>query len=81
VSTTTETDFRAIADRVSALPWPALQAALDGQGFAQTPEVLTAQECRELNELYESGSFRSTITMARHRFGAGEYRYFDRVCG
>lgn len=77
MNTTTETASRAITDRVRALPWPALQAALDDRGFAQTPDVLTAQECRELNELYESGSFRSTITMARHRFGAGEYRYFD----
>jgi hypothetical protein len=77
VSTTTDIDLQTIADRVSALPWPSLQAALDAQGFAQTPDVLTAHECRELNELYESGRFRSTITMARHSFGAGEYKYFE----
>jgi hypothetical protein len=66
-----------IADRVAALPWPDLHDALDAHGFAQTPVVLAAGECRELDALYENGSFRSTITMARHRFGEGEYRYFD----
>ena len=66
-----------IAQRVRALPWPELQAELDSQGFAQTPAVLSASECRELGALYENGSFRSTVTMARHRFGEGEYKYFD----
>ena len=73
---TTLTTLTPIADLVAALPWPALQDALDEHGFAQTPAVLSAAECRELNALYEDGSFRSTITMARHRFGEGEYKYF-----
>src|SRR5436190_17224546 len=64
-----------IPQRVARLPWPELHEALDAQGFAQTPAVLTAGECRELRGLYENGSFRSTITMAHHRFGDGEYRY------
>src|SRR5215218_4778878 len=67
-----------IAERVAALPWPELQDALDAHGFAQTPAILSATECRELDALYETGSFRSTIAMARHRFGEGEYKYFDR---
>jgi hypothetical protein len=66
-----------IPQRVARLPWPQLHEALDAQGFAQTPAVLTTGECRELRGLYETGTFRSTITMARHRFGEGEYRYFD----
>jgi hypothetical protein len=66
-----------ISQRVTELPWSELHTALDAQGFAQTPAVLTAGECRELRRLYENGSFRSTVTMARHRFGEGEYRYFD----
>jgi len=41
--------------------------------------VLSPPECRTLTDLYgEDGRFRSTIDMARHRFGQGEYRYFDR---
>ena len=61
-----------IDERIAALPWPELHDALDAHGFVQTPAVLSAQECRELAGLYENGHFRSTIAMARHRFGEGE---------
>jgi hypothetical protein len=67
-----------IDKRIAALPWPELHEALDERGFVQTPAVLSASECRQLSALYETGTFRSTITMARHRFGEGEYKYFDR---
>ncbi|MGH9030796.1 MAG: 2OG-Fe(II) oxygenase [Acidimicrobiia bacterium] len=70
-------DAAALEERVAALPWPDLQVTLDAQGFAQTPNVLLPGECVELADLYETGRFRSTIAMARHRFGAGEYKYFD----
>lgn len=73
---TEPTPSGALEERVASLPWPELQNALDAQGFAQTPPVLSAQECSKLAGLYESGRFRSTVVMARHRFGQGEYKYF-----
>jgi uncharacterized protein len=39
--------------------------------------VLSEQECRSLAALFDGDGFRSTIDMARHRFGDGRYRYFD----
>jgi uncharacterized protein len=39
--------------------------------------VLTPAQCTELAELFDGGRFRSTIDMARHRFGDGRYRYFE----
>jgi uncharacterized protein len=66
-----------IPERVDALPWPDLTAELDRRGFAVTPPLLTAAECRELAALFDGGRFRSTIDMARHRFGDGRYRYFE----
>ena len=39
--------------------------------------MLSADECRELAALFDGDGFRSTIDMARHRFGDGRYRYFD----
>jgi hypothetical protein len=66
-----------IAARVAGLDWPALDGELDARGFAQTAPVLTPAECRKLSAVYASGSFRSTVTMARHGFGQGEYKYFD----
>jgi uncharacterized protein len=73
---TKHTSTGALEDRVASLPWPELQSALDAQGFVQTPTVLSARECSKLAGLYESGRFRSTVVMARHRFGQGEYKYF-----
>ena len=67
-----------LGTRVAGLDWSSLGETLDEQGFAQTPVVLSASECRALAELYDTGQFRSTVSMAQHRFGAGEYRYFDR---
>ena len=39
--------------------------------------VLEPAECTDLSDLFDGGRFRSTIDMARHRFGDGRYRYFD----
>ena len=66
-----------IAHRVDDLAWDELREQLDDRGFAVTPPVLTETECEELAGLFDGGRFRSTIDMARHRFGDGRYRYFD----
>jgi uncharacterized protein len=64
-------------ERVDALDWEALGAQLDERGFAITEPVLDEGECAELAGLFDDGRFRSTVDMARHRFGDGRYRYFD----
>jgi hypothetical protein len=64
-------------ERVDALDWDALSARLDAQGFAVTEPVLAPEECEDLAGLFDAGRFRSTVDMARHRFGDGRYRYFD----
>ncbi|HEY4094272.1 MAG TPA: 2OG-Fe(II) oxygenase, partial [Baekduia sp.] len=63
--------------RVDALDWDDLNAQLDARGFAITEPLLTEDECTMLADLFDGGRFRSTIDMARHRFGDGRYRYFD----
>ena len=68
---------RPLAGRVDALDWAGLDDQLDTRGFAITPPLLTERECAELADLFDGGRFRSTVDMARHRFGAGRYRYFD----
>jgi hypothetical protein len=74
---TTITSERSLAARVDALDWDDLTAELDSRGFAITEPLLTAAECDDLAGLFDGGRFRSTIDMARHRFGDGRYRYFD----
>jgi hypothetical protein len=66
-----------IEQRVDALPWDELRAQLDDRGFAVTAPLLSERECAALAALFDGGHFRSTIDMARHRFGDGRYRYFD----
>lgn len=52
--------------------------ALDQQGYAHVPSVLSQQECEEIKSLYTHEQlFRSTIDMQRYRFGAGQYKYFN----
>jgi hypothetical protein len=66
-----------LAARVDDLAWPAIRAELDELGCAPTDVVLRASECRTVADLYDDDDrFRSTIDMARYRFGQGEYRYF-----
>jgi hypothetical protein len=66
-----------LGERVAGLDWTALSARLDHDGFAVTEPVLDGDECRQLASLFDSDRFRSTIDMARHRFGEGRYRYFS----
>ena len=69
---------RPVADRVDRLRWADIAAGLDDVGVGPTGSVLTVGECRSLVDVYGDDSrFRSTIDMARHRFGEGQYRYFD----
>ena len=74
--TATATD-PTIDDRVDALDWTDLDEQLDRRGFAISAPLLAADECAQLADLFDSGHFRSTVEMARHRFGDGRYRYFD----
>jgi hypothetical protein len=64
--------------RVDELPWDDLRGRLNAAGHAVTAVLLTPAECDELAALFEAGQFRATVDMARHRFGDGRYRYFDR---
>lgn len=65
------------AQRVDAGDWQALADEVNDYGCAPTRQILTPDECRSLTALYdETEHFRSTVDMARYRFGSGQYRYF-----
>ena len=66
-----------LEDRVDDLAWDDLGDQLDSRGFALTEPLLDDRETQQLTALFDGGRFRSTIDMARHRFGDGRYRYFD----
>ncbi|WP_282935977.1 2OG-Fe(II) oxygenase [Paenibacillus sp. RC67] len=66
-----------ISKRIADLDWASLQQSLDTNGYAKLPPLLTKTECLEVIGTYEDESqFRSTIDMARYRFGIGQYKYY-----
>ncbi|OBI46251.1 proline hydroxylase [Mycobacterium kyorinense] len=63
--------------RVDAGDWDAITADLNDHGGALLPRLLTRAEAQKLRALYDRDElFRKTIEMERHRYGAGQYRYF-----
>ena len=63
--------------RVRGLDWPSKEEDLNQQGCAVLEGVLSSSECRALAALYpDEHLFRSRVTMSRHGFGRGEYKYF-----
>jgi hypothetical protein len=74
---TCTTTALSVAERIDGLDWHDLRRQLDEHGFALTSQVLDQAECVDLAALFDTDRFRSTIDMARHRFGDGRYRYFD----
>jgi hypothetical protein len=66
-----------IDNRLDRLRWDEIATALDQRGWATTGPLLTAEERGELVAAYADDLlFRSTVVMARHGYGRGEYRYF-----
>ncbi|MGW7364556.1 2OG-Fe(II) oxygenase [Streptomyces sp. NPDC054841] len=66
-----------LTERVDAADWDALTDEVNKYGSALTGRLLTSGECAAIAALYdEDHCFRTTIDMARHRFGSGQYRYF-----
>lgn len=65
--------------RVDAADWDGITADVNDYGGALLPKLLTNHEAARLRALYpdSNGVFRTTVHMGRHRFGQGEYRYFN----
>ena len=72
-----ETERGEFETRVAAIDWNKVSTSLGNCGWAPLGRLLTASECMQLSGLYDGeGHFRSTVVMARHGFGKGEYKYF-----
>lgn len=67
----------ALDARIDVIDWAKAADALDQDGFALLGRLLNDTECSDLATAYAADQgFRSTVTMSRHGFGAGEYKYF-----
>jgi hypothetical protein len=69
-----------LVELIAALGPDAVREGLDREGFVVTAPLIDADTCAGLAQLYDAAAetFRSTVTMARHGFGRGEYKYFAR---
>ena len=65
------------SQRLAAIGWDQIATELSNRGCAVLQKLLSLEECRTIASLYsDEGKFRSHISMARHGFGKGEYKYF-----
>jgi hypothetical protein len=70
-------DCTAIRTRVDSIGWTKVCGDLNAQGWSVAPKLLTHAEADYVAGLYpQAQGFRSTVVMARHGFGRGEYKYF-----
>lgn len=58
------------------IDWAAVAADLDIHGCARIPGLLDPDACEAIAARYDGDGYRSTVVMARHGFGRGEYRYY-----
>jgi uncharacterized protein len=66
-----------IPERISAIDWQRVTKDMNKKGYALVAQFLPAHYCEEIIGKYDdSDLYRKTITMERHSFGLGEYKYF-----
>ncbi len=64
-------------ERVEDVDWQMVTEQMDEKGYALVSRFLLSQSCDDLIRNYNNSDlYRKTITMERHRFGLGEYKYF-----
>jgi hypothetical protein len=62
---------------IAELDWPALEAALNADGFATLPGLLPPAACAAAAAWFDDDRrFRRHIDMSRHGYGRGAYKYF-----
>jgi hypothetical protein len=76
VSSAAAVKTKPVSNGIPSVDWLRVEADLDARGFAVMPKLLSPHECRVIAAMYpEEETFRSRVTMARHGFGKGEYKY------
>lgn len=59
------------------IDWRTVSNSMHAIGYAVVQGVLNEQQCDEIISAYDDPGYRKTVIMERHRFGLGEYKYFD----
>ena len=68
---------KVISEKISGIDWQRVTEEVNEKGYALVLQFLPNQYCEQLIDEYDNSDlYRKTITMERHGFGLGEYKYF-----
>jgi uncharacterized protein len=68
---------KVIREKISAINWQSVTDEMNKKGYSLVPQFLHYRYCKEYIDEYDNAElYRKTITMERHRFGLGQYKYF-----
>jgi hypothetical protein len=66
-----------IVEKISDIDWETVTNEINNKGYALVPRFLSVQDCKDLiNEYDNSDLYRKIVTMEKHHFGLGQYKYF-----
>lgn len=67
-----------LLQRIENTDWQSITEFMNQNGYAILHDLLSNEECDKLSSDYDQPElYRKTVVMARHRFGLGEYKYFN----
>jgi uncharacterized protein len=73
-----DSDITSLRTALSSADWQDITRQLHDKGYALLPGVLSDSLCEALKQGYTAPhGYRKTVVMERHRFGLGEYKYFQ----
>ncbi|HFK5509497.1 2OG-Fe(II) oxygenase [Elizabethkingia anophelis] len=67
-----------LIQKIKDIDWEKITEDMHQNGYAIIPNLIDNDSCEELKAGYEkTGTYRKRVIMERHRFGLGEYKYYD----
>ena len=70
--------MQTIQSKIASQNWESITESMHENGFAVLSALLTDEQCEQLKSEYHTENlYRKKVVMERHRFGLGEYKYFN----
>jgi hypothetical protein len=66
-----------LQQKINEVNWADVTESMHAKGYAQIPNILSADECDALVNQYPADIYRKTIVMEHHGYGLGQYKYYS----
>jgi hypothetical protein len=66
-----------LQQKINEVNWADVTESMHAKGYAQIPNILSADECDALVSQYPADIYRKTIVMEHHGYGQGQYKYYS----